>query len=347
MSLQEIQDLRRRLEDEQRLREKEQQLREQAEQSQIQAEEQLKLQTQETTLPEFLDACHVHLFLRLSIQKDRDSSTKGDPANADHKLRPTKTVESRVASVVKQLHANPRLRQVFYLNRDITFKNHANTLTDESNFIAEMDSLSLSQRQPRRSNHLAAKLSRVGLSAQPPQSHLKAIQSRTSQPQADQFCVYNKGPKGKVPTFIIEYKAPHKVSLAHIRAGLQDMDLDEVLHLQEEESPEDIYRHTIAAIITQTFSYMIHCGVEFGLVCTGKAYIYLRVSHNDPSTIYYYLSVPEEDVRRTTGWTGDLNSNNQLHLTAVGQLLAFTLRALRELVQDITWTTWAASKLQT
>lgn len=413
MSLQEIQNLRRRLEEEQRLREeeqqlreKEQQLREQAERSQIQAEEQLKLQTQETTLPEFLDACHVHLFLGLSIQKDRDSSTKGDPANADRKLRPTnvrewisfpreqaaiwedlmdtdfaterhftpllalkeygkearermvsseldlsyfqrQTVESRVASVVKQLHANPRLRQVFCLNGDITFENHANTLTDESNFVAEMDSLSLSLRQPRRSDRLAAKLSRVGLSAQPPRSHQKAIQSRTSRPRADQFCVYNKGPEGKVPAFIIEYKAPHKVSLAHIRAGLQDMDLDEVLRLQEEESPEDICRRIVAAIITQTFSYMIHCGVEFGLVCTGEAYIYLRVSHNDPSTIYYYLSVPEEDVGRTTGWAGDLNSDNQLHLTAVGQLLAFTLRALRVPVRDIAWTTWAASKLQT
>ncbi|BDD55464.1 hypothetical protein MPDQ_003446 [Monascus purpureus] len=93
MSLQEIQYLRRRLEEEQQLREKEQRLREQAQRSQIQAEEQLKLQTQETTLPEFLDACHVHLFLGLSIQKDRDSSTKGDPANADRKLRPTKVRE--------------------------------------------------------------------------------------------------------------------------------------------------------------------------------------------------------------------------------------------------------------
>ncbi|KAF4232333.1 hypothetical protein CNMCM8980_004914 [Aspergillus fumigatiaffinis] len=44
--------------------------------------------------------------------------------------------------------------------------------------------------------------------------------------------VYNKGPEGDVPAFIIEYKAPHKVALAHIRAGLQGMDLDGVLRLQ-------------------------------------------------------------------------------------------------------------------
>ncbi|OJD26199.1 hypothetical protein ACJ73_02430 [Blastomyces percursus] len=420
MSHQEIQDLRRRLEEEKRLREEEQRLREEEQRRREeeqrrreeeqrrreeeqrlreQAERALKLQIQEnqaTTLPEFLDACHVHLFLGLSIQKDLHSSTKGDPANADRKLRPTnirewtsfpteqasiwedlmdtefaserhftpllalkehgkearermvgseldlsyfqrQTVESRVASVVKELYAKPRLRQVFCLNGDITFENHANTLTDESNRVAEVDSLSLFQRQPRRSDRLAAKSSRVHRPARP----------RTSRPRADQFCVYNKGPERKVPAFIIEYKAPHKVSLAHIKAGLQVMNLDEVLRLQEEESPQDICRRVVAAIITQAFSYMIHCGVEFGLVCTGEAYIYLRVPENDPSTVYYYLSVPQEDVGLTTGWTGDLNSDNRLHLTAVGQMAAFTLRALRAPVRDIAWTNWAADILQT
>ncbi|KAG2421591.1 hypothetical protein HFD88_005566 [Aspergillus terreus] len=392
MSLQEIQELRRRLEEEQRLRE--------------QAEDRLRFQTQQTTLPEFLDACHTHLFLGLSIQKNKDSSTKGDPANADRKLRPNKirewtsfpaemasiwedlmdtefaterhftpllalmeygkevrermvsseldlgyfqrqAVESRVATVVRQLHANPRLREVFCLNGDITFENHANTLTDESNVVAEMSSLSLSRRQPRRSVRLAAKSSKIGPSAQPPGRGQTATRQRTARPRADQFCVYNKGPEGKAPAFIIEYKAPHKVSLAHIRAGLQDMDLDEVLRLQEGESPEDICRRAVGAFITQAHSYMVPAGVESGLVCTGQAYIYLRIPEDDPSTVFYYLSVPEEDVGQTAGWTGNLQSDNRLHLTAVGQLLAFTLRALRMPVRDIAWTRWAASKLQT
>lgn len=237
MSLQEIQDLCRRLEEEQRLREEERRLREQAE-DQLRVQTQ---QTQETTLPEFLNACHVHLFLGLSIQKDKDSSTKGDPANADRKLRPTKVrewtsfpteqaliwkdlmntkfaierhftpllalkeygkeawermvsskldlgyfqrqmVESRVASIIKQLHANAQLRQVFCLKGDITFENHANTLTDEPNIVAETGSLSLPQSQPHHSNRLAAKFSWAGLSAQPPQRGQRATQPRTSRP---------------------------------------------------------------------------------------------------------------------------------------------------------------------
>lgn len=95
-----------------------------------------------------------------------------------------------------------------------------------------MDSQSLSQRHPRRSDCLASNLGRVGLSAQPPRSRQKAGQSRTSRPQAGQFSVYKEGPEGEVPAFIIEYKAPHKVSLAHIRAGLQGMGVDGVLRLQ-------------------------------------------------------------------------------------------------------------------
>ncbi|KAB8230887.1 uncharacterized protein BDW43DRAFT_313461 [Aspergillus alliaceus] len=69
-----------------------------------------------------------------------------------------------------------------------------------------------------------------------------------STPRRQILCL-QQGPEGKVPAFIIKYKAPHKVSLAHIRAGLQDIDLDEVLCLQGEELPEDICRRIVAAII--------------------------------------------------------------------------------------------------
>ncbi|KAL3469056.1 hypothetical protein BJX99DRAFT_242176 [Aspergillus californicus] len=399
--IQEIQELRRRLEEEKRLREEEQQLREEEQQLRKQAEEQLRLQIQNTTLPEFLDACHSHLFLGLDIQRDKDSSTKGNPANADRKFRPARirewsnfpdeqiliwddllntdfvterhftpllvlkeygkevrgrmlsseldlsyferqTVESRVASVIQQLYANPQLQQTFSLNGDVTFENHANTLTGDSNIARDMSSLSLSQKQPRRSSRLAAKSTSVGLSAQ-----LSKRNQPRSRPRADQFCVYNKGLEGKVPAFIIEYKAPHKVSLSHIKAGLQDMDLDEVVHLQKDESPEIICRRVVAAVITQTFSYMIHAGLEYGYVCTGEAFIFLRVLHDDPSTVYYYLSVPEEDVGPTTGWTGNPSGDNRLHLTALGQVLAFTLRALRIPTRDVAWTNLAVRNLDT
>jgi hypothetical protein len=106
------------------------------------------------------------------------------------------------------------------------------------------------------------------------------------------------------------------------------MDLNEVIYLKKEELLEDICHHIMVAVITQTFSYMIYAGLEYGYVYTGKAFIFLHVPYDNPSTVYYYLLVPEDDVGQTIGWKGNPNGNNWLHLTALGQVLAFTLYAL-------------------
>ncbi|EED14486.1 metalloprotease m41 ftsh, putative [Talaromyces stipitatus ATCC 10500] len=363
------------------------------------------LQTRNTTLPEFLDACHEHLFLGLTIQKDKKSSTKGDAANADRKLRPSRiqewvdfpdeqtaiwkdlmdedfvterhftpllapkeyvkevtermlsseldlgyfqrhSVESRVASAIKQLHANPQLQRRFHLNGDVTFENHANTLTDESRIVTNMNSLSLEQEGLRRSERLARRSRDTSRSTSRMRRQATA-QPRLPRPRADQFCVYNRGPDEKVPSFLIEYKAPRKLSLAHIKAGLQDMELDHIVRYQKDESPEDICRRVVAAVITQLSHYMYEGGNEYGCVVPGEAFIFLRVLYSNSSTVLYYLSVPQEDVGNTTGWAGDVNGDNRLHLTAVGQLLAFTLRALRTSPRDIAWRDWVASQLET
>uniref|UniRef100_A0A093VE36 Putative AAA family ATPase y4kL n=1 Tax=Talaromyces marneffei PM1 TaxID=1077442 RepID=A0A093VE36_TALMA len=419
MSQKELHEIRKRLEEAERRREEaerrqqeEQQRREEAERRQEEeqrrreeAERNLNLeilQTRSTTLPEFLDACHEHLFLGLTIQKDKKSSTKGDPANADRKLRPSRiqewtdfpdeqmaiwrdlmdadfvterhftpllalkefgnevrdrmlsseldlgyfqrhSVESRVASVIKQLHANPQLKRRFHLNGDVTFENHANTLTDESRIVTDMGSLNLGQEGPRRSERLARRSRDTSRSTSRMRRQTTA-QPRPPRSRADQFCVYNRGPDEKVPSFLIEYKAPHKLSLAHIKAGLQDMELDRIVRYQKDESPEDICRRVVAAVVTQLSNYMYDSGNEYGCIATGEAFIFLRVPHHKPSTVLYYLSVPKEDVGNTTNWPRD---DNRLHLTAVGQLLAFTLRALRTSPRDIAWRSWARSQLGT
>ena len=50
-------------------------------------------QTRRTTLPEFLDGCHVHSFSNLHIQSDPKLSTPADPANAKGKYRPEKMLK--------------------------------------------------------------------------------------------------------------------------------------------------------------------------------------------------------------------------------------------------------------
>ena len=361
-----------------------------------------RLQTRNTTLPEFLDACHVHLFLGLAIQEDPYSSTRGDPANAENKYRPNKirewtgfpqeqaaiwadlmdvdfvtqrhfvallvlkefgkdvrermlsseldlgyferfTVESRVTSIIRQLYASPQIRQVFHLKGDVAFENHANTLTAGQSMAEKMESMSLEPKQPRRSDRLVARQS------QPDATSQESGKQKQPRPRADQFCVYNvhnRKPKESLPAFIVEYKPPHKLTLAHIMAGLSDMEVDQVVRYQKDETPEDICRRVVAAVITQAFSYMITAGLEFGYACTGEAFIFLRVPRDDPFTVYYYLSVPREDVGDTTGWTGNPSDDNRLHLTAVGQVLAFTLRALQTPPRGIEWSNWATARLE-
>ncbi|WPG97263.1 Protein kinase-like domain protein [Acrodontium crateriforme] len=348
---------------------------------------------QETTLPEYIDACHSHLFLGLIVQ-DVKSSTKGDPANAERKLRPDhirewqnfhneqqtiwdalmdsefsterhfrplfmlqvdgkelrerrlgseldlgfferQTVERPVEYIIKQIAANPPLRKHFRLQGNVKFENHANTLNDGTTSESELISTNLGEPSPRRSERLAAA-----------KNDEKTKPKRPPRPRADQICVYDKGRETKVPAFIIEYKAPHKLSLAHIKAGLVDMDLEEIVRFQARETPTTACKRVVAAVITQAYSYMVTGGLPFGYVCTGEAFIFLQVKHDDPSTAYYFLSVPKEDVGDSTGWESGHEGDNKLHVTAVGQALAFTLRALQATPRNSGWIRWAEENLQ-
>ncbi len=68
---------------------------------------------------------------------------------------------------------------------------------------------------------------------------------------------------------------------------------------------------------------------------------------DDPTTVYYYLSVPKSDVGVTTGLSPDSSEGNRLHLTAVGQVLAFTLQAMKTPLRSHRWRTNAFGKLKT
>ena len=74
----------RRREEAERAQEEEQRGRQEAERAREEAEE----KTRKTTLPEFLNACHAHLYSGLAVQTDATLSTRGDPTNANNKIRP-------------------------------------------------------------------------------------------------------------------------------------------------------------------------------------------------------------------------------------------------------------------
>jgi hypothetical protein len=418
-------DYKRLFEEEQRRRkeaeqgqQEEQRRREQAEQGQQQEQrrreeeqrrrEEAETQTRPTTLPQYLDACHVHLQSGLAVQSVA-LSTKGDPSNARRKKRPDRisrwsdfplrqskiwtelvsslfmteghftsrhtmqengetvrrrmvgseldihhfqrtTVEEPVSLMIERIFNDDSLREKFGLRGSVQFENHANTLSPDEALSENMRSMEISDRGRRRSPRLMERRRRDEASSRP-----KSPVSRpnvTSRPRADQFCVYNISTdpekEERVPAFIVEYKAPHKLNLRAIREYLQDMNLQEVLEEEDCDTPRKRYQRLVAAAITQAFSYMVSAGLEFGYVCTGEAFIFLRVPE-DPTTVYYFLSMPQTDVGDSTGWSDDAptSTNNRLDLTAVAQVLAFTLQALQSSPRSHEWRAKAEDSLST
>ncbi|KAF2752446.1 hypothetical protein EJ05DRAFT_495259 [Pseudovirgaria hyperparasitica] len=258
------------------------------------------------------------------------------------------TVEDPVSAVITMLFDDTALREKLGLKGSVRFENHGNTLSPESAIQDGVQQLSISRgrrRSPRLQEREIAQRSESATIALPDNA------TKSSRPRADQFCVYSVSDDSqdapqRIPAFLIEYKAPHKLSPGTIYEGLKEMDIDTIVQVRDDEDMKTKYRRLIAAVITQPFSYMVKAGLEYGVVCTGEAYIFLRVGE-DPRTVYYFLSVPNGDVGPDTGWTPGLNQTNRLHLTAVGQMLAFTLLAMRGRPRAQQWRDRALAQLKT
>ncbi|KAK2734715.1 hypothetical protein FQN57_001485 [Myotisia sp. PD_48] len=245
------------------------------------------------------------------------------------------TVEDRVSAVINKLCKNEWLSAVFDLKISISFENHGNSIDGRPD------------EEPAEENPRPSKLVKK-LPDDPDQTsstpfqltHGQLYLARTSSSEAQ-----------TVPALIIEYKAPHKLPIEHIRLGLEDMEVDdmeveEVLREKKKPTTKETCRYLIAAVITQAFSYMITASLTYGYICTGEAFIFLHVKPEDPSVVYSFLSIPGEDVKDSTGWNGDITAPNRLHVTAIGQVLAFTLRAMREDPLDQAWRNQAMDNLE-
>ncbi|KZF22623.1 hypothetical protein L228DRAFT_130108 [Xylona heveae TC161] len=252
----------------------------------------------------------------------------------------TNTVENQVEEVVNLVYAHPTLREQFHVEGTVSFESHGNMLSGEAPLEDDFEQMTLTgaKERPRRSNRLAQR--------HPPRIEAPLVTVERTRPpptHADRICVYRKVRPGLDnhqvdPLFPIEYKPPHKVPLGLIMEGLGDMDVDQVLRIEPDESLHEKRRYVVAAIITQAYSYMIKTGLAYGYVYTGEAIIFLHVPEHNYSTVQYFLSVPQEDVGKSTGWSAnDTHRENKLHLTSVGQVLAFTLQALATPVRGSAW----------
>ncbi|OAL35138.1 hypothetical protein AYO20_05615 [Fonsecaea nubica] len=260
-------------------------------------------------------------------------------------------IHDQVTSIIEHLSQHAVLQQSLNLQGTIRFENHGNMLTPVDP-ATNLTNLTISQPQPRRRSPRLREQSHQTSSDtrySPPRP------SQIAMPRADQFCVYSvysvTNDAGDVihrtPVLIMEYKAAHKLTLGHIYTGLNEMDLDDIVQEKLDEDIPQRCQRLVAAVLTQAFAYMIAARLEFSYVFTGEALIFLRVPEDDCSCLQYALAVPQGDVGPTTGWTEGLEHDNRLHLTAVGQLLAFTLRAIQSPRRDLRWQRVAEAQLET
>lgn len=75
------------------------------------------------------------------------------------------------------------------------------------------------------------------------------------------------------------------MTLGHIYEGLEDMDIDEVVEQQDDESPKLLFRRAIAGLLVQPHDYIIRAGTEIEVLSTGEADIYLRIGESRDASV--------------------------------------------------------------
>ncbi|PGG97412.1 hypothetical protein AJ80_09703 [Polytolypa hystricis UAMH7299] len=335
--------------EEQRRREEEQRRREEAEGRAAESEY--------TTFLPFLHACH-KLLLAIRIVTDPTRTTQGavtKPTNRrvpsriirwdeffagqqavwrildDHPLFltkkqfPSKHQLDYVHAIVDRITEDESLREVFGLRGSVTFESHTNLGHPLENSLSE----GFAKMSIDPATETAPSAKGKGRSRKK-----KEEPATVTGGQADCFCIYQQDGNEHIPAIAIEYKAPHKLTQAEMTMGLRE-EIRPAQDVISQESDDVTFccRRLVAAVITQLFSYMVCKGVHYGYVCTGEAFIFVYIPDN-LSSVQCALCILDQDVKGT--------SDDDLKLTAVAQVLAFTIRALTSPAVPQQWNNAAA-----
>ncbi|EYE92094.1 uncharacterized protein EURHEDRAFT_427722, partial [Aspergillus ruber CBS 135680] len=242
------------------------------------------------------------------------------------------TVDNFVEKIVEALRGDETLQREFGIEGRVAFYDRTNSTSLDDNLEMHLDDA------PRQPNTSRGRGRRKGKVKQMGQSQTRARSRRRRNRRADQFCVHVVADERQIPVYAVEFKAPHKLTVAELVAGLHEMDLARDVIDQEGDTFEFHTTRLVAAVVTQIFSYMHDLGIQNGCIRTGEAFVFLHIPE-DPTIVQYYLCFPNQDVQ-----AGD---ESRLHRTAVGQMLAFTLQALAAEAPSQEWHNTAYEQLST
>ncbi|KAL4888051.1 hypothetical protein BDV59DRAFT_189431 [Aspergillus ambiguus] len=238
------------------------------------------------------------------------------------------TVDNFVEKIIEAIRGDETLQEEFGIEGRVAFYDRTtSTSLDES-----LEQMHLTERGR------GGRRGRKDRGKQRAQSQRNAHSGRRRNRRADQFCVHVVADEAHKPLYAVEFKAPHKLTVAELVAGLHEMDLARDVIDQEGDTFEFHATRLVAAVGTQIFSYMHDLGVRNGCIRTGEAFVFLHIPA-DPTILQYYLCVPNHDVQTDDG--------DRLHRSAVGQMLAFTLQALAAEAPSQEWHDTAQEQLLT
>ncbi|KAK9366884.1 hypothetical protein V1509DRAFT_209364 [Lipomyces kononenkoae] len=131
--------------------------------------------------------------------------------------------------------------------------------------------------------------------------------------------------------FVYEYKAAHKLMVEDLKPALarENLFMEVIQRAHGNKTKTDAVMKErdetdkrIAMTLTQVFDYMVNRGVAYGYITAGRALVFLHIKQRDLRTLYYHLSVPDEEA-------DDENGGLRISYTAVAQLASFCLLTLR------------------
>ncbi|KAJ5993179.1 hypothetical protein N7451_008903 [Penicillium sp. IBT 35674x] len=211
-------------------------------------------------------------------------------------------VEEHVHDIIAELCKIPAACAEFGLGDGIQFSNHTHSLSRDDTVGAD-------------------------------ESHL----SSTPHPRPDQFCIHRVDGNTNTLLTTVEYKPPHKLPVAALRMGLRPMDLWKTM-VRSNKIPTDEHaklrynaERLACSAVVQEYHAMFEEGCEYSYVTNGLTRILLRVPHDEPTTLYYFLCDPHNEVDPA----GDTTS--QLSKTSVARVLCLCLMAFRSPSRGQEW----------
>lgn len=217
-----------------------------------------------------------------------------------------RAVEEHVQDIVEALCRSPEARQELQLDCGLRFDNHGNDLGEDED--------------PRRIN------APVG--------------------EPDQFCIHRHGGDNNTLITTVEYKPPHKLSIATLCAGLRPMEFwKEVVApvtvpTDEDQKLLNQATRLAGSAIVQEYHVMIQEGLPYSFLSTGEALVFLHVPQSDPGILQYHLCVPNADVAAAA-------IEDRAALTAVARVLCLCLMGCELPARDNNWRNHAFATLPT